>query len=63
MIGRPDDRWGEVPVAVVAQRGTDEPDLTLPDLVGWLDGRLAHYKHPRHLVLVEALPATPAARS
>ncbi|MDQ1182327.1 fatty-acid--CoA ligase FadD5 [Rhodococcus sp. SORGH_AS_0301] len=56
VIGRPDDRWGEVPVAVVAQRGTDEPDLTLPDLVGWLDGRLAHYKHPRHLVLVEALP-------
>jgi fatty-acyl-CoA synthase len=53
VIGRPDHRWGEVPVAVVALRGDD---LTLDELSAFLDDRLARYKHPKELVVVDALP-------
>ncbi|OBH15631.1 fatty-acid--CoA ligase FadD5 [Mycolicibacter sinensis] len=52
VIGRPDDRWGEVPVAVVA----GDESLTLSDLEPFLNERLARYKHPKELVLVDELP-------
>ncbi|MFE3289914.1 fatty-acid--CoA ligase FadD5 [Rhodococcus sp. NPDC059234] len=53
VIGRPDPKWGEVPVAVVALQGED---LTLDELSAFLDDRLARYKHPKELVVVDALP-------
>ncbi len=55
VIGRADEKWGEVPVAVVALDG-DGPDLTAAVLAQWLDGRLARYKHPHDVVVVDALP-------
>lgn len=55
VIGRRDDKWGEVPVAVVAQNeGT--ADLTLDDLNGWLRDKLSSFKLPKHIVHVEELP-------
>lgn len=54
VIGRADDRWGEVPVAVVAVEDGDEISLT--ELAPHLDAHLARYKHPKALVVVEALP-------
>ncbi len=55
VIGRPDERWGEVPVAVVALReGAD--DLGTDDLRAFLRDRLASYKHPRHVETVPQLP-------
>ncbi|MFC9789632.1 fatty-acid--CoA ligase FadD5 [Rhodococcus sp. NPDC127528] len=53
VIGRPDPKWGEVPVAVVALQGED---LTLEELSAFLDDRLARYKHPKELVVVDSLP-------
>ncbi|WP_425569754.1 fatty-acid--CoA ligase FadD5 [Rhodococcus olei] len=53
VIGRADAKWGEVPVAVVALRGED---LTLEELSTYLDGVLARYKHPKDIVIVDALP-------
>ncbi|MEB3050323.1 fatty-acid--CoA ligase FadD5 [Mycolicibacter sp. MYC123] len=55
VIGRPDDRWGEVPVAIVAAVSGETP-LTLGDLEGFLNDRLARYKHPKEFVLVDDLP-------
>jgi fatty-acyl-CoA synthase len=58
VIGRPDETWGEVPVAVAAVVS----DVQLPDLAGFLDERLARYKHPKALEIVDALPRNPAGK-
>ncbi|MFF0815681.1 fatty-acid--CoA ligase FadD5 [Rhodococcus sp. NPDC003318] len=56
VIGRSDAKWGEVPVAVVALKEGVTEDLTLEELSAYLDDVLARYKHPKELVIVEALP-------
>ncbi|QIS23765.1 fatty-acid--CoA ligase FadD5 [Nocardia terpenica] len=55
VVGRAHEKWGEVPVAVVALADPDEP-LTLADLEPFLNENLARYKHPRDLVIVPELP-------
>ena len=62
VIGRNHEKWGEVPVAVVAFAAVTQPDLSLADLDDFLTGRLARYKHPKHLEVVEALPRNPAGK-
>ncbi len=54
VIGRPDPRWGEVPVAVVvpAAGAAREPEAVL----GAFEGRLARFKHPKEVLYVEGLP-------
>lgn len=55
VIGRRDDKWGEVPVAVVAQH-EETADLTLDDLNTWLRDKLSGFKFPKDLVHVDELP-------
>lgn len=54
VVGVPDERWGELVCAVVvaAQRMELDPD----ELMRWTDGRLAGFKRPRRVVVVEQLP-------
>lgn len=54
VVGRPDPRWGEVPVAVVVPGPGFDPARVLAHL----EGRIARFKHPREVVAVEALPRT-----
>ena len=56
VVGRPDERWGEAVVAVVVP--ARDAALTRETLCAFLDGRLARYKHPRDVVLADALPRT-----
>ena len=58
VVGRRDERWGEVPVAVAAVH----TDLDLGDLDQFLTERLARYKHPKALEIVDALPRNPAGK-
>jgi fatty-acyl-CoA synthase len=60
VVGRPDPRWGEVPVAfVIPQPGrTPEP----ADLVAYAAGRLAKYKVPQELHVAPALPMNAAGK-
>jgi len=59
IIGRADDRWGEVPVAVAA---ISAADLRLEQLSEFLNERLARYKHPKVLEVVDSLPRNPAGK-
>jgi len=56
VVGRPDDRWGEVIVAIVVPaRGVR---LSVAKISALLDGRLARYKHPRDVIVADSLPRT-----
>lgn len=59
VIGCPHDKWGEVPVAVAAVSGEG---LILADLEDFLTERLARYKHPKALEIVDALPRNAAGK-
>jgi fatty-acyl-CoA synthase len=60
VVGRPDDRWGEVPVAFVALR----PDVTATsdELIEHCRGQLARFKVPKDVVFVDALPRNPSGK-
>lgn len=59
VIGRADEKWGEVPIAVAA---VTNDDLRIEDLDEFLTDRLARYKHPKALEIVDALPRNPAGK-
>lgn len=59
VIGRADEKWGEVPIAVAA---VTNDDLRIEDLGEFLADRLARYKHPKALEIVDALPRNPAGK-
>ena len=59
VIGRPHEKWGEVPIAVAA---VTQSNLRLEDLDEFLGERLARYKHPKGLEIVDALPRNPAGK-
>jgi len=56
VIGRPDERWGEVVVAVVVPKANSL--LTGEQVVKLLEGRIARFKLPKEVVLVNQLPRT-----
>ncbi|WP_406175647.1 acyl-CoA synthetase [Streptomyces sp. NBC_00996] len=60
VIGVADDKWGEVPRAVVvAREGVDlDPDAVLASLAG----RLAKYKIPKSVVIADELPRTASGK-
>jgi fatty-acyl-CoA synthase len=60
VIGVPDQRWGEVGRAVVALRAG--ATATADDILAFLSGRLAKYKIPKSVVVVEALPHNAAGK-
>jgi len=60
VIGVPDDKWGELLVAVVVLHA--DTTLTLEDLQDFVGKELARYKLPRKLHRVDALPRNPAGK-
>lgn len=50
VVGRPDEKWGEVPVAVIIPMDPSTAP-TLEEIRAFCDGRLARYKHPRDVVV------------
>jgi len=58
VVGRPDARWGQVPVAVVVPR----PAAALDDLRSWARARLAAFKVPAEVLPATGLPRTAAGK-
>ena len=54
VIGLADDKWGEVPVAVVVPG--EGADMVREDVLALFDGELARFKHPHDVVFLDALP-------
>jgi fatty-acyl-CoA synthase len=60
VIGVADEKWGEVPRAVVTLR--EGTSLTQEDIRAHLDGRLARYKIPKSVVFVTEMPRTASGK-
>jgi len=54
IVGVPDETWGEVGVAVCVLR--PEASLNEPELLAWMDGKVARYKLPKRVFFWDALP-------
>ncbi|PZV99032.1 fatty-acyl-CoA synthase [Micromonospora phaseoli] len=60
VIGVPDARWGEVPWAIVTVReGAAVDTETVRE---YLDGRIARYKLPKNVIIVDELPRTASGK-
>jgi acyl-CoA synthetase (AMP-forming)/AMP-acid ligase II len=54
VVGVPDTRMGEVGYAFVIPRG--DATITSDELIGWSREKMANYKVPRYVEIVDALP-------
>ena len=59
VIGAPDPKWGEVPMAVIV---SGDPELNDQVVLEFCNGKMARYKLPKKVVFVEALPMTPTGK-
>ncbi|WDL96830.1 o-succinylbenzoate--CoA ligase [Alicyclobacillus sp. ALC3] len=60
VVGRPDEMWGQVPVAYVVTRAGTHADEA--DLIAHCKQKLAHYKVPKDICYVQQLPRNAAGK-
>ena len=64
VIGVPDEQWGEIPWAVVTLREDAAADSALDtaSVRAQLDGKIARYKIPKNVIVVDELPRTASGK-
>jgi fatty-acyl-CoA synthase len=60
VVGLPDERWGEKPVAIVVL--AENAALDLASLAAHCRSRLAGFKVPRELIIRASLPRNPSGK-
>jgi acyl-CoA synthetase (AMP-forming)/AMP-acid ligase II len=60
VVGRPDDRWGEVPIAFVVLRTGATTEAAA--LIEHCRARLARFKVPTEIAFLDALPRNPSGK-
>jgi fatty-acyl-CoA synthase len=60
VIGIPDEKWGETPVALVVKRNelAEADQINEEELIAFCRDRMAHFKCPSQIRFVEELPRT-----
>ena len=61
VIGQPSARWGESPFAILVAANPDEPPGQA-DIMTFLDARLARFKIPKGMALVDEIPRNPSGK-
>ncbi|MFK8023588.1 MAG: AMP-binding protein [Ilumatobacter sp.] len=59
VIGRPDERSGEVPVAFVVPHGEQ---LDTEEVAAWIAGQVTDYKRLAEVIVVDAIPKNPSGK-
>jgi fatty-acyl-CoA synthase len=57
VVAQPDEKWGEVPCAFIELK-PGMPATTAEEMIAFCRERLAHFKSPRRVVVMDALPKT-----
>jgi acyl-CoA synthetase (AMP-forming)/AMP-acid ligase II len=60
VVGRADEKWGEVPIAFVVLREGSE--ATADELIDHCRGQLAKFKVPKDILFLDALPRNPSGK-
>ncbi len=60
VIGRTDERWGEVPVAYVVR--AESSTATAGELIDHCRGQLAKFKVPKDVLFIDELPRNPSGK-
>jgi acyl-CoA synthetase (AMP-forming)/AMP-acid ligase II len=60
VVGRPDERWGEVPVGFVVLQ--ERASVTGDELVEHCRTQLAKFKVPRDVLFIDVLPRNPSGK-
>ncbi|MFC0533977.1 long-chain-fatty-acid--CoA ligase [Phytohabitans kaempferiae] len=61
LIGVPDEKWGEVPMALVVPLAPADPP-TFAEIESFSRERLAGFKRPKHLVVIAEMPRNPSGK-
>jgi long-chain acyl-CoA synthetase len=62
VVGVPDTYRGETVVAYVALKSDFEEKVTTSELIEFCKQRMANYKYPRHVEIMDDLPKTPTGK-
>ena len=63
VVGKPDNAAGEIPIAFIVARDEQNCCAKLADqLCGYVGDRLAHYKQPKEVRFVNAIPRNPSGK-